>query len=57
MKERGNKSINNYIEDALGSETINIEIPSIGHVDQIMEKNPNKDKYANKRQYLSQSFL
>ena len=40
-------------------------MPSIGHVEQIMEKgfclivkqNPNKDKYANKRHYLSQSFL
>ena len=45
MKERGKKSINNHIEDALGTETINIEIPSIGHVEQIMEKNPNKDIY------------
>lgn len=53
------------IEDALDSQTINIEIPSIGHVEQKMTKgfcliatqNPNKDNYANKRQYLSQSFL
>ena len=53
------------IEDALDSQEINIEVPSIGHVEQKMTKgfcliatqNPNKDNYANKRQYLSQSFL
>ena len=53
------------IEDALDSQTINIEIPSIGHIEQkikdgfclIATQNPNKDNYANKRQYLSQSFL
>ena len=53
------------IEDALVTETISIEIPSIGHADQIMEKrfyliakqNPNEDNYSNKRQHLSQSFL
>ena len=43
MKERGTRSINNHIENTLGTETINIEIPSIGHAEQIMEKNPNKD--------------
>ena len=53
------------IEDALVTETINIEIPSIGHAEQIMEKgfcliakqNPNKDNYSNKSQCLSQSSL
>ena len=53
------------IEDALDSKVINIDIPSIGFVSQEMKegfcliatKNPNQDKYANKRQHLSQSFL
>ena len=53
------------IEDALDSKVINIEIPNIGMVQQEMNKgfcliatqNPNKDKYSNKRQSLSKSFL
>ena len=53
------------IEDTLDSGLINIDISGIGKVIQEMKEgfcliatqNPNKGKYANKRQNLSQSFL
>ena len=53
------------IEKALDSEEINMEISGIGTINckkkdgfcLIATKNPNRDNYINKRQYLSKSFL